>query len=63
MRFDVLANLDYPDRDMESLMQKLRTSETADAGPQSINPSLFSSSERRRVSGPGLRTFLALTDL
>jgi hypothetical protein len=33
------------------------------AGPQQINPSLFRSAERRRVSGPGLRTFLAVADL
>lgn len=33
------------------------------ASPQRINPSLFNSAERRRVSGPGLRTFLAVADL
>lgn len=35
----------------------------AAAGPQLVNPALFSSAERRRLSAPGLRTFLAVADL
>lgn len=34
-----------------------------EAGAHRINPSLFGATERRRVSGPGLRTFLAIADL
>ena len=37
--------------------------EHAPAGPDRIDPALFGSAERRRLSGPGLRTFLAIADL
>jgi Protein of unknown function (DUF2384) len=34
-----------------------------DAGPQRLDPSRFDPANRRRLSGPGLRTFLAIADL
>ncbi|GGK45136.1 MbcA/ParS/Xre antitoxin family protein [Salinarimonas ramus] len=35
----------------------------ATAGPQRVNPALFDRAERRRLSGPGLRTFLSICDV
>ena len=35
----------------------------ADAGPDRVDASRFTPTNRRRLSGPGLRTFLAIADL
>jgi hypothetical protein len=48
---------------MEMLMRNPVLQTSVLAGPELINPSLFDRVERRRVSGPGLRTFLAIADL
>lgn len=40
-----------------------RLREPVEAGPDRLDPDRFSPQNRRRLSGPGLRTFLAIADL
>ena len=40
-----------------------RTTTTLDPGPALIGPERFSPEQRRRLSGPGMRTFLAIANL
>ena len=40
-----------------------QASPTVVAGPDILEPGRFAPPNRRRLSGPGLRTFLAIADL
>jgi uncharacterized protein (DUF2384 family) len=40
-----------------------RPNQTIEAGPHRVDASRFAPGNRRRLSGPGLRTFLAIADL
>jgi len=53
----------YLRENTEILMPNPQAHEAGYAGLLSLDPSLSGIAERRRVSGPGLRTFLAVADL
>ncbi len=44
-------------------MSLARAAHPISAGPERIDAAAFTSANRRKVSGPGLRTFLAIADL
>ncbi len=44
-------------------MKAAVAAEPVEAGPERLDPDRFAARNRRRLSGPGLRTFLAIADL
>jgi hypothetical protein len=51
------------DMEAETVASRRGLKHAVDAGPDRVDASRFAPANRRRLSGPGLRTFLAIADL
>src|ERR1700722_2620546 len=53
----------FVDKEAETVAARRGLKRAVDAGPDRVDASRFAPANRRRLSGPGLRTFLAIADL